>query len=88
MKPKVLSFSGGLTSGYMLRREIDRIEIDEYRKQFTTIFCNTGKEHDVTLDVTHEQVALVASGQERTVSHPIIARIMAELREEGVRIAN
>lgn len=36
--------------------------------------------------VTPEQVALVASGQERTVSHPIIAAIMRELREEGVAL--
>jgi 3'-phosphoadenosine 5'-phosphosulfate sulfotransferase (PAPS reductase)/FAD synthetase len=52
--PKVLSFSGGRTSGYMLRREIDRIGIEEYKKQFITLFCNTGKEHDATLDFVHD----------------------------------
>lgn len=31
--------------------------------------------------VTAEQVANVASGVERTVSHPVIASIMAELRK-------
>jgi len=51
---KVLSFSGGQTSGYMLRREIERIGIDRYREEFITIFCNTGKEHDSTLDFVHE----------------------------------
>lgn len=51
---KVLSFSGGRTSGYMLRREIDRIGIDEYRRQFITLFCNTGKEHDLTLDFVRD----------------------------------
>lgn len=38
--------------------------------------------------VTPEQVALVASGRERTVSHPVISEIVHELRKEGVRIAN
>lgn len=38
----------------MLRREIDRIGIEEYKRTFTTIFCNTGKEHDATLDFVHE----------------------------------
>lgn len=51
---KVLSFSGGRTSGYMLRREIDRIGLEEYRKQFITLFCNTGREHDATLDFVHD----------------------------------
>ncbi len=54
MLPKIISFSGGLTSGYMLRREIDRIGHAEFLKQFTTIFCNTGKEHDKTLDFVHD----------------------------------
>lgn len=35
--------------------------------------------------VTAELVAAVASGQERTVSHPIIAAIMTELRVKGVK---
>lgn len=52
--PKCLSFSGGQTSGYMLRREIDKIGIEEYNRTFTTLFCNTGKEHDKTLDFVHE----------------------------------
>lgn len=54
MLPKIISFSGGQTSGYMLRREIDKIGHSEFLKQFTTIFCNTGKEHDKTLDFVHE----------------------------------
>lgn len=36
--------------------------------------------------VTPEQVALVASGTERTVSHPIVQEIQAELRSMGVEV--
>lgn len=48
-KPKVVSFSGGQTSGYMLRRLIDKFGADK----LTTLFCNTGKEYDETLDFVH-----------------------------------
>lgn len=52
MNPKVISFSGGQTSGYMLWRlkEADPNFLDNY----LTIFENTGKEHDATLDFVHE----------------------------------
>ncbi len=37
--------------------------------------------------VTREQIIRVISGEERTVSHPVIAEIMTELREAKVKIA-
>jgi ethanolamine utilization protein EutQ (cupin superfamily) len=37
--------------------------------------------------VTREQILRVVSGEERTVSHPVIADIMAELRDAKVKIA-
>jgi len=37
--------------------------------------------------VTREQIHSVISGEERTVSHPVIAEIMSELRDAKVRIA-
>lgn len=46
----VVSYSGGQTSGYMLRRKIDEVGVDK----LTTIFCNTGKEYDETLDFVHD----------------------------------
>lgn len=52
--PKFLMFSGGQTSGYMLWREIQRVGIEEYNRTFKTLFCNTGKEHDKTLDFVHQ----------------------------------
>jgi 3'-phosphoadenosine 5'-phosphosulfate sulfotransferase (PAPS reductase)/FAD synthetase len=52
--PNILSFSGGLTSGYMLHREIQRVGLDEYNRTFTNVFENTGREHNATLDFVHE----------------------------------
>ena len=49
---KILNFSGGLTSGLMLRRELDKNP--NFRDEFTICFCNTGKERDETLDFVHE----------------------------------
>lgn len=47
---RVILFSGGRTSGYMLRRLIDSNGgIDDC----TVIFCNTGKERKETLDFVH-----------------------------------
>ena len=50
--PNVVSFSGGQTSGYMLRRLLDTEP--DFAKRFRVIFCNTGKEHDATLDFVHD----------------------------------
>lgn len=48
----VLLCSGGKTSGLMLRRQLDAIP--NYRTEWLTIFCNTGKERPQTLDFVHE----------------------------------
>lgn len=48
----VLLFSGGRTSGYMLRKMLDAFP--NYREEYVTIFCNTGKEMPETLDFVHE----------------------------------
>lgn len=50
--PNIISFSGGQTSGYMLRRLMDTES--DFLKRFKVIFCNTGKEHDATLDFVHD----------------------------------
>lgn len=50
--PHAVSFSGGATSGYMLRRLMDANP--DFDKKFTVIFENTGKEHDKTLDFVHD----------------------------------
>lgn len=44
--PALISFSGGRTSGYMLRRILDA----GLRPDVHVLFCNTGKEDDRTLD--------------------------------------
>lgn len=46
--PSVISFSGGQTSGFMLRKMADS------GAKFMTVFENTGREHDATLDFVHE----------------------------------
>ena len=47
-KPKLfVSFSGGKTSGYMLRKYIDSGE------EFTAVFANTGLEREETLQFVH-----------------------------------
>lgn len=48
----VLLFSGGRTSGYMLRHLLDTVP--DYRKTHLTIFCNTGKEMPQTLDFVRD----------------------------------
>ena len=50
--PNVVSFSGGQTSGYMLRRLMD--SEPDFARRFHVLFCNTGKEHDRTLDFVHD----------------------------------
>jgi len=47
--PALISFSGGRTSGYMLRQILDRgLQPDVH-----VAFCNTGKEDNRTLDFVH-----------------------------------
>lgn len=47
--PAVIAFSGGRTSGYMLH-EILRAHNWVLPEDVVPVFCNTGKEHDATLD--------------------------------------
>ena len=48
--PAVISFSGGRTSGYMLRQILDAgLQPDVH-----ILFCNTGKEYDQTLEFVRE----------------------------------
>src|SRR5262249_19633664 len=48
-EPFVVSFSGGRTSGYMLRRILDAFA-GRMPDGGKVIFCNTGKERPETLD--------------------------------------
>lgn len=48
--PATISFSGGRTSGYMLRRILD----EGLRPDVYVLFANTGKESEETLDFIHE----------------------------------
>lgn len=48
--PAVVSFSGGRTSGYMLRRILD----EGLQPDVHVLFANTGKERPETLDFIHE----------------------------------
>lgn len=50
--PKIVSFSGGHSSGYMLWRLIQ--QYPDFRERFRVVFENTGKEHNATLDFVHE----------------------------------
>jgi hypothetical protein len=47
-----IRFSGGRTSGYMLRHILDANPT--LPEHFKVIFCNTGKEHEATLQFVHE----------------------------------
>lgn len=53
MKPKVVQFSGGQTSGFLLRRLMDA-NPSTFDSEFIVCFENTGKEHNATLDFVHE----------------------------------
>lgn len=49
--PNIVSFSGGQTSGYMLRKLMER---SDFAEKFCVVFENTGREHNATLDFVHE----------------------------------
>lgn len=51
--PAVIAFSGGRTSGYMLRHIIEA-HGGELPDDVVPVFCNTGKEHDATLDFVRD----------------------------------
>jgi hypothetical protein len=48
----IVSFSGGQTSGFMLRRLMDTEP--DFDKRFLVVFENTGREHDATLDFVRD----------------------------------
>lgn len=51
--PLIVAFSGGRTSGYMLRRYLDCAG-GRVPPWMHVVFCNTGKERPETLDFVHE----------------------------------
>jgi 3'-phosphoadenosine 5'-phosphosulfate sulfotransferase (PAPS reductase)/FAD synthetase len=77
--PFVVSFSGGRTSGYMLRRVLDAFggTLPDGGK---VIFCNTGKERPETLDFVQECSA--------RWSVPIIWLEHVSSRRTGIRRVN
>lgn len=84
---KILNFSGGRTSGLMLRRELDKNP--NFRDEFTVCFCNTGKERNETLDFVHEvetrwQVPIVWLEYKRFPASTIPAEVFpTELRRKN-----
>lgn len=52
-RPGIVSFSGGRTSGFMLRQIIDAFG-GTLPEDVRVCFCNTGLEHPKTLDFVHE----------------------------------
>lgn len=52
-RPALISFSGGRTSGRMLKGIIDAYH-GKLPDDIVVAFCNTGKEHNKTLDFVHE----------------------------------
>jgi 3'-phosphoadenosine 5'-phosphosulfate sulfotransferase (PAPS reductase)/FAD synthetase len=48
-QPAIVSFSGGRTSGYMLRRVIDAYG-GSLPPEVEVVFCNTGREHPATYE--------------------------------------
>jgi 3'-phosphoadenosine 5'-phosphosulfate sulfotransferase (PAPS reductase)/FAD synthetase len=52
--PTCLSFSGGRTSGYMLRRTLDANTAEDLAQWLRVCFANTGKEEEATLRFVRE----------------------------------
>jgi 3'-phosphoadenosine 5'-phosphosulfate sulfotransferase (PAPS reductase)/FAD synthetase len=52
-RPCHIAFSGGRTSAYMLHLILQHFG-GELPKDVVTIFCNTGKEHEGTLEFVHK----------------------------------
>ncbi len=50
--PNIVSFSGGLSSGDMLRRLIEANP--DFNERFIVVFENTGKEHNATLEFVRD----------------------------------
>lgn len=51
MKPLVISFSGGRTSGYMAKMLVEKYR---NKREILVVFANTGKEREETLDFVHQ----------------------------------
>ena len=61
MKPKLnISFSGGRTSGYMLKHCLEKFSTSH---DITITFCNTGCEHEETLVFVDKCDRLIANGK-------------------------
>lgn len=52
-RPALIAFSGGRTSGYLLKHVLDAYD-GQLPDDVVVSFCNTGKEHLKTLDFVHE----------------------------------
>lgn len=52
--PTCLSFSGGSTSGYMLRRTLDANTPEDIARYLRVAFANTGCEHEKTLEFVRD----------------------------------
>lgn len=83
----VVLFSGGRTSGYMMRKLM--FKYPDYRSRFITIFCNTGKEMPATLNFVHDcevkwRVPIIWLEYARTPATPTIAEMFPTKK----RIAN
>ena len=52
-EPTCISFSGGRTSAYMLWRVLQAHDMS-LPNDVKVIFCNTGKEHEATLDFVRD----------------------------------
>ena len=52
--PTCISFSGGRTSGYMLRRVLDANDAQDLARWLAVCFANTGKEEEATLRFVRE----------------------------------
>lgn len=50
---KVIGFSGGLSSGLATEMEMAKAGAS-FNRDYIVVFCNTGKEHDATLDFVHD----------------------------------
>ncbi len=78
-----ISFSGGATSGFMLKMLLDHFRTHEPDREVVVTFCNTGLEHPRTLDFVNQcdrefradvvwLEAVVTHGQRIGIRHKIV----------------